>query len=109
MIRIPLLPRRTSSAIAPAFLRMLRVVPAVLLVGSLLAATGCGEDNQRVPEDFPSGARPAPLPPGADLAAGRAELPAPPPAEPSVQPAPPEKNAAVEARPGSEAAPGHLP
>ena len=38
MIRIPLPPRRASSAIAPAFLRLLRVAPAVLLVGSLLAA-----------------------------------------------------------------------
>jgi hypothetical protein len=108
MIRIPLLPRRASSAIAPAFLRVLRVAPAVLLASSLLAAAGCGEDNQRVPEDFPSGARPAPLP-AADLAAGRAELPPPPPAEPSVEPTPPEKNAVVEARPASEAAPGHLP
>jgi len=90
------------------------VAPAVLLVGSLMAAAGCGEDNQRVPEDFPSGARPAPLPPGAgaDLAAGRAELPAPPPAEPSVAPTPPAKNPAAEARetagePGQTTA-GHL-
>jgi hypothetical protein len=112
MIRTPLLPLRASSAIAPAFLRMLRVAPAVLLVGSLLAAAGCGDDNQRVPEDFPSGARPAPLPPGADLAAGRAELPAPPPAEPSVELTPPAKNPAAEARetagePGQTPA-GHL-
>jgi hypothetical protein len=111
MIRIPLPPRRASSAIAPAFLRLLRLAPAVLLVGSLLAAAGCGEDNQRVPEDFPSGARPAPLP-TADLAAGRAELPSPPPAEPSVELTPPAKNPAAEARetagePGQTPA-GHL-
>jgi len=111
MIRMPLLPRRASSAIAPAFLRILRAAPAVLLAGSLLAAAGCGEDNQRVPEDFPSGARPAPLP-AADLAAGRAELPPPPPAEPSVALTPPAKNPAAEARetagePGQTPA-GHL-
>jgi len=107
MIRTPLLPRRASSSIAPAFLRVLRVAPAVLLAGSLLAAAGCGEDNQRVPEDFPSGARAAPLP-AADLAAGRAELPPPPPAEPT----PPAKNPAAETRetagePGQTHA-GHL-
>lgn len=108
MTCIALLPRRASSVIAPALLRVFRVAPAVLLLSSLLVAAGCGDDNQRVPEDFPSGARPAPLPPGTDLAAARAELPAPPPAEPSVEPTPPEKNVAVAARPGSEAAPGHL-
>src|SRR5260370_32836990 len=97
MIRIPLLPRRPSSAITPPFLRVLRALPAALLMSSLLAAAGCGEDNQRVPEDFPSGARPAPLP-AADLAAGRAELPAPPPAEPNVEPTPPAKNPTAEAR-----------
>jgi len=91
MIRIPLLSRRASSTETPAFRRMLVVVSAVLLVSSLLAAAGCGEDNQRVREDFPSGARPAPLP-AADLAASRAELPPPPPAEPSVAPTPPAKN-----------------
>ena len=118
MMRTPLLPRRVTSAIAPALpralraLRVLRVAPAVLLVGSLMAAAGCGEDNQRVPEDYPSGARPAPLPPGAGQAAGRAELPAPPPAEPSVAPTPPAKNPTAEARetagePGQTAA-GHL-
>jgi hypothetical protein len=82
---------------------------ALLLFG--LLAAGCGAlDNQRVPEDFPSGARPAPVP-KVDLAAAGAdkvELPPPPPAEPGVEPAPPEKLAAVATRPGSEAAPGHL-
>jgi hypothetical protein len=111
MMGTPLLPRRASSAIAPAFLRVLRVAPAVLLAGSLLAAAGCGEDNQRVPEGFPSGARPAPLP-ASDLAAGRAELPPPPPAEPNVELTPQAKNPTAEARetagePGQTPA-GHL-
>jgi hypothetical protein len=107
MMRLPLLPRRASSAIAPAFLRVLRVAPAVLLAGSLLAAAGCGEDNQRVPEGFPSGARPAPLP-AADVAAGRAELPPPPPAEPNVELTPQAKNPAAEAR-ETAAEPGQTP
>lgn len=111
MIRRPLLPRRASSGIAPAFLRRLRVAPALLLAGGLLAAAGCGEDNQRVPENLPSGTRPAPLP-AADVAAGRAELPPPPPAEPSVELTPSAKNPAAEARetagqPGQTTA-GHL-
>jgi len=110
MIRISLLPRRASSTVAPAFRRLLGAAPAALCLSCLLA-TGCGQDNQRVPEDFPSGARPAPLS-AADLAAlraGQSELPPPPPAEPSVEPTPPQKaKAAVEARASSEAAPGHL-
>ena len=84
---------------------------AALLLPALLAA-GCGQDNQRVPEDFPSGARPAPVS-AADLAAGQAELPPPPPAEPVVEPpdepAQAGKPATVEARPGTGAAPGRRP
>jgi hypothetical protein len=96
MTRIPLLPRRASSTLSPSFRRLLGAASAALLVSGLLAA-GCGEDNQRVREDYPSGARPAPLS-AADLAAGRAELPPPPPAEPTVEPTPPAKNPAAEAR-----------
>lgn len=111
MIRRSLLSRRTSSTLAPAFRRLLGAAPATLCLSVLLAA-GCGQDNQRVPEDFPSGTRPAPLS-AADLAAGRtaaqSELPPPPPAEPSVEPTPPaQQNAASEARAGSEAAPGRV-
>ncbi len=105
MIRRPLNLRRTSRRKASACRRSLGA--AALLLGALLAA-GCGEDNQRVPEDFPSGARPAPVD-AAALAAGRAELPPPPPAEPAVEPAgepplgqAPGKPAAVAARPASK-------
>jgi hypothetical protein len=79
LLRRPLLRRRLTGA-----------ATAGLLLGALLTV-GCGEDNQRVPESFPSGTRPAPLP-EADLAAGAAELPPPPPAEPEVQPPPPASN-----------------
>jgi hypothetical protein len=96
MTRIPLLPRRASSTLSLSFRCLLGAAAAALLMSGLLAA-GCGEDNQRVPEDYPSGARPAPLP-AADLAAGRTELPPPPPAEPTVEPTPPAKNPAAEAR-----------
>jgi hypothetical protein len=110
MIRILLLPRRDPSTVAPAFRRLLGAAPAALCLSCLLAA-GCGQDNQSVPENFPSGARPAPLT-AADLAAlraGQSEVPPPPPAEPSVELTPAQQtNAAVAARPGSEAAPGHL-
>jgi hypothetical protein len=75
------------AAPAPCGRKILGMAPAVLLLGALLTA-GCGEDNQRVSEHFPSGARPAPVP-SADLAAGLAELPPPPPAEPQLQPPPP--------------------
>jgi len=97
MTSLPLLPRLASSTVAPAFRRLLVMTLAVLLMCSLLAAAGCGADNQRVREDFPSGARPAPLP-TVDLAASRAELPPPSPAEPNVEPTPPAKNSAAEAR-----------
>ncbi|HYL04566.1 MAG TPA: hypothetical protein VE075_00900 [Thermoanaerobaculia bacterium] len=103
MIRTSLVSRRTSRTKASACRRSLGA--AALLLGALLAA-GCGQDNQRVPEDFPSGARPAPVD-AADLAAGQAELPPPPPAEPAVETAaaPPvmDKHAAVEAPPGNKA------
>jgi hypothetical protein len=85
LLRRPLLRRRLTGA-----------ATAGLLLGALLVA-GCGEDNQRVPENFPSGARPAPLP-AVDLAAGAAELPPPPPAEPEVQPTLAVKNPAAELR-----------
>lgn len=95
----------------PTFPRPPRAAQAALLLLALLAA-GCGAwDNQRVPEDFPSGARPAPIP-QVDLAAGgtgNVELPPPPPTEPAVETAPPEKPSAAAPRPASEAAPGHLP
>jgi len=95
MNRTTLPPRRTPQAMPPAFgrflrrwlRRWLRVVPGALLLGGLLAA-GCGQDDQHVPEDFPSGARPAPIP-HIELAASRTEMPPPPPAEPEVAPVPP--------------------
>jgi hypothetical protein len=107
MIRRPQVLRRTSRRKASACRRSLGA--AALLLGALLAA-GCGEDNQRVPESFPSGARPAPVDAAALAAAAQAvELPPPPPAEPAVEPAgepplgqAPGKPAAVAARPGSE-------
>src|SRR5579864_3778317 len=103
MIRMPLVSGRRSPA--EAFSCRWLLGAAALLLPALLAA-GCGQDNQRVPEDFPSGARPAPVS-AADLAAGQAELPPPPPAEPVVEP--PGEPATVEARPGTGAAPGRRP
>jgi len=108
MIRMPRVSGRRSPAEALSCRGGLGA--AALLLLALLAAS-CGQDNQRVPEDFPSGAKPAPIP-AADLAAGQAELPPAPPAEPAVEPpaeqAPPGNHAAVEARPGTGAAPGRL-
>jgi hypothetical protein len=110
MIRMPRLLRRTSPtkpAKMPTFPRPPRAAHAALLLLALLAA-GCGAlDNQRVPEDFPSGARPAPIPKADLAAAGKVELPPPPPVEPTVETAPPEKLSTPAASPGSEAAPGH--
>ena len=130
MIRTPWLSRWTSptsslgamppmppmAPIPPAILGRRAAAPAApLLLLALLAllAGGCGSfDNQRVPEDFPSGARPAPVP-AADLAAAnadQAQLPPAPHAEPAVEaPAeqPPGKAVAVATRPGTEAAPSH--
>jgi hypothetical protein len=108
MIRRQLVLGRTSQRKASACRRSLGA--AALLLCALLAA-GCGEDNQRVPEDFPSGARPAPVDAAALAAATHqaVELPPPPPAEPTVEPAgepplgqAPGKPVAVAARPGSE-------
>jgi hypothetical protein len=93
MIRTLRLLRRTSP-MKPTQMPKFSRPPGAALVGLLLLAllaAGCGAlDNQRVPEDFPSGARPAPLP-MVDLAAadaGKVELPPPPPAEPAVEPLP---------------------
>jgi hypothetical protein len=105
-----LLPCRISSVTTPALRRLLGVAPAVLLLGGLLAA-GCGQDDQHVPEWYPSGARPAPVP-KVDLAAERAELPTPPPAEIVVEPTPPAKPGAAAARgragESGQASKGHL-
>jgi hypothetical protein len=111
MTRKPL-PRWTSPRTVPSLRRLLGAAPAVLLLGGLLAAAaGCGEDDQHVPEWYPSGARPAPVP-KVDAAALRAELPPPPPAEIDVEPAPPSEKGAGSPRGGagqsSMAASGHL-
>jgi hypothetical protein len=111
MFRKPRLLRRISPKV---FLSPLGAARAALLLLALLAAGGCGAfDNERVPEDFPSGARPAPIP-EVDPAAAKAEaeLPPAPPTEPVVEPPAeqaPGKAAAVATRPGSDAAPGHVP
>ncbi len=97
MIRKPL-PHRTSPAMAPALRRLLGAAPAALLLGCLLAA-GCGQDDQHVPEWYPSGARPAPVP-KVDAAAERAKPAPPPPGEIEAEPQPPP------ARPGATAARG---
>jgi hypothetical protein len=101
MTRKPL-PRWTSPRTVSSLRRLLGAAPAVLLLGGLLAAaTGCGEDDQHVPEWYPSGARPAPVP-KVDPAALRAEPPPPPPpAEIDAEPAPPAEKGAASSRGGA--------
>src|SRR5258708_5422239 len=116
MIRSPHSPRRRVAAPPPRRRQIAGKRPAVLLgiaaplVLCLLAA-GCGQDDQRVPESYPSGERPAPLW-GSDLAAARAELPPPPPAELVVAPTPAATKSDAVSRPSSPepgvAAAGHL-
>ena len=113
MIRTPRPLRWTSLTNLPATIPALPRRGAALLSLALLAG-GCGAFvDQHVPEDFPSGARPAPVPEvhlaGADV--NQAELPPAPPAEPAAEAAaeqPPGKAAAVATRLASGAAPGHL-
>jgi hypothetical protein len=104
------LPRRTSLGMAPPLRRLLGAAPALLLLGSLLAA-GCGQDDQHVPEWYPSGARPAPVP-KVEPAAARAELPPPPPAEIEAEPTPPALPSAAaalgSAGKSDQASSGHL-
>ncbi len=100
MIRIPMLSSHTSPGNPPArrWSFFIGAGPAVLLLSCALLAAGCGQDDQRVPETYPSGARPAPVS-AADLAAARVELPPPPPAEPVLEPAPAGAPAPVVGRP----------
>src|SRR5260370_31502737 len=117
MIRSPHSPRRRVAAPPPRRRQIAGKRPAVLLgiaaplVLCLLAA-GCGQDDQRVPESYPSGERPAPLS-GSDLAAARAELPPPPPAELIVAPTPAATTSDAVSRSSSPepdvAGAGHLP
>jgi hypothetical protein len=77
--------------------------PLLSLLSALaicLLASGCGQDDQRVPENYPSGERPAPLS-ASDLAAAKAALPPPPPAELIVAPTPAGEHAAAGGRPAS--------
>jgi hypothetical protein len=75
--------------------RLMSLGALVLLCCGLVALAACGEDDQRVPESFPSGARPAPVP--ATDEGAMVEVPPPPPAEPRLQ-------TAVDAAPASPAA-----
>ena len=106
MIRKHLPPRRHVAALPPSRRQTAGMTPAPLLLSLLsalaicLLAAGCGQDDQRVPESYPSGERPAPLS-KSDLAAAKAELPPAPPPEVMVAPEPPGEHAAAGARSGS--------
>jgi hypothetical protein len=105
MIRKHLPPRRQVAALPPRRRQTAGMRPAGLLsllsaLAICLLAAGCGQDDQRVPESYPSGERPAPLS-GSDLAAAKAELPPAPPPEVIVAPEPPGGHTAAGARSGS--------
>lgn len=105
MIRKPLLPRRRVAAL-PLRRRQIAVTRPAVLLGLAaplllcLLASGCGQDDQRVPESYPSGERPAPLA-ESDLAAAKAQLSPPPPPELIVAPAPAGERSTAGARPAS--------
>jgi hypothetical protein len=84
MIRRTPLPPQSEVSISP---RRRPGLPAALLLGSLLALAGCGQDDQHVAETYPSGARPAPQP-TVPASTAQVQLPPPPPAEPSFPPPP---------------------
>lgn len=102
MIRKPLSSRWCMAPLLPLRRQIAGLPPAALLVPLVicLLAGGCGQDNQRVPESFPSGERPAPLADSAPAAA-KAELPPDPPAELIVAPTPPSKRSEAGAKPSS--------
>jgi hypothetical protein len=102
MIRKPLSSRRCVAPL-PQLRRQIAGLPPVALLVPLvicLLAGGCGQDNQRVTESFPSGERPAPLS-DSELAAAKVELPPDPPAELIVAPTPPSNRSEAGAKPSS--------
>jgi hypothetical protein len=105
MIHKPHSPRRCMAALPTLRRRIAGMRPAALLgmaapLMICLLAAGCGQDDQRVPESYPSGERPAPLS-GSELAAARADLPPAPPPELIVAPEPPAKRSEAGTRPSS--------